>query len=97
MFINKIEASEGLQDEKFMDMIYALYSNLPIITDIKITINGNPDDISKFLEYVGSHPKYFESIGCETPEFIISPDNYEYIITSDDIEEQLNDIMVHYV
>lgn len=98
--ISLIESSFGDKfTNDFVNIMTLLYSDIPIVKDLKITISGNDIHTSTFLEYTKTCDEYWQNIGCEPPEFIISNDNKEisYVITDEPLEDQLNDIMINYV
>ena len=89
-----------LASESMCNLIRLLYSNIPITTGLNIKIKGDPINIDAFLEYVNTKSEYFQQIGCEPPIFTVSnndPGENVFSITSGDLQDQLDDIMVHYV
>ena len=85
-----------LVSDKLITLIKELYSNVvPTIKNLEIKIRGDPTKIDLFMKYVNMQQEYFESMGVESITFIHSEkDNDDvYLISSDDPQDDLDDIM----
>ena len=89
-----------LASESMCNLIKALYSNIPITTGLNIKIKGDPINIDAFLEFTTTQSEYFRKIGCEPPTFTVcdnDADENVFSITSEDLGDQLDEIMIFYI
>lgn len=91
--ISDIESNFASED--LMSFIHKLYSNVQPIDNLIIHIKGDDELVKGFLNYTKNMD--FIHLGFRHIQFHVNDELISHTITSDNYEQELDDILIHYI
>ena len=85
----------SLATADIVNMIKTLYSNVPLIEEITIKIQGNEVLVKGFLDYVADYNP--RNIGCNKIIWLYDIGHESHTIATSDYADELDEILLNYI
>ena len=84
-----------LATKNMINIIHELYSNVPLIEELTININGDENLLTGFMEFADNYE--FLPLGVKNVQFVKSNETKSHKIKSTDYQDELEEILLHYI